>query len=231
MFLNKSNSEGMTLLEFIFMIPLFFILLFGIIEIARVYSFKLYLQTITNDAVIFLAHAHLNILSLDRYEKERLEDTIRKNLEKKISNFPTINISLNQAELNDLKNNTIYMALEFINTEHKEYPKGVYLKINACLPVFFPTILNNLFDNNINIGKSVNSKEKNKRNCLGHFLGVGGAFPGLFFRIRSAAYFPWPASSNIFINGLYLPDKFLGLENVDEKQKENFFKQDLSLVL
>lgn len=227
----KNNSAGLTLVEFVLVFPLVFFLALGSLEIARLYAFKVYLQAITNDTAIMLSHSHLQILNKNETEKNNLLYRVKKDIEKKIQQFPTEFVFFQGENIEKMENNSIQMSLNFENYSKKNHPNGVYLKVNTCLPVLFSHVLNGLFDESVFIGKKTNSSNDASRNCLGHFLKFQHSYPYINFRVRSASYFPWPASTNIFIKGFHIPKKIKGLEFIDDKQKSNLFNQNISSEL
>ncbi len=224
----KNTSDGLTLVEFVIVFPITIFLVFGVIEIARLYAFKVYLQGITNDTTIMLSHRHIEILRKDARAQEILIQKTKEDIERKIQAFPTVYNSFQEKNLLILKESSINFSLNFENFNKNDYPNGVYLKINTCLPVLFSHILNKFFDDSIFIGKKNNSTKDTPRNCLGHFLKINQSYPYINFRVRSASYFPWPASTEIFNKGFHVPQKINGLEYVDNKQKNNLFKQNIA---
>nr|BFD31884.1 hypothetical protein GTC16762_15020 [Pigmentibacter ruber] len=220
------NSDGLTLLEFIILFPITIFLSFSIIEISRLYAFKLFLQSISNDISIFISHQKLKISEKNVPEIDFIKNSVKKNILNKIDNFPTYNLhdSVNYS-------NSIYLKAEFINSDNLSYPAGVYLKIYVCLPLLFPKLLNGYFDKSTSVGKQVKNTSFKNRNCLGHFFDYDTEDKNFYFRVRSASYVPWPASVNIFFKGLYVPNKFYGMEEINEKEKRNFFMQNIGKYL
>ncbi|WGL60192.1 hypothetical protein QEJ31_01060 [Pigmentibacter sp. JX0631] len=224
--LFTKNSDGLTLLEFVFIFPTIIFLAISIVEISRLYSFKLFLQAITNDISIYLSHQKLKINISSDSEIDDIKNEIKKNIVIKIDNFPTYKIQSNYEKIGKYSN-SIYLDIVFIDSIKEKIPSGIYLKINTCLPLLFSKFLNEYFYKEISIGKKSENNSNKNRNCLGHFLTYETKESVFYFRVRSAAYIPWPASTNIFLKGLYIPDKFYGMETINETEKRNFFMQNI----
>ncbi len=225
--MKLNNESGQTLFEYLIVIIIILFLSLSIIEISRLYAFKNYLQILTHDTASKISHSHLylvkNNLGGDKRKNYKLEKEIKKNIELNLNHFMTSHLSFDFTKNNSLlylNEHNISLNIEFINRYNKLNTPGVYLKINACLPVLFSGFFRNYLYQKKNlpqIGKKVNEKipEDNSasRNCLGYYSSNSIWTPLFWFRVRASSFFPWPASSSIYQKGFAVPNKFYGLEN------------------
>ncbi len=229
----KLNSEsGQTLFEYLIVIAIILFLSLSIIEISRLYAFKNYLQILTYDKANEISHSHLYLLKNKLLEDKsknvlspvsKLEKEIKKNIEFNLNHFMTSQLSFDFNKNNNflyLNDHDISLSIEFINRYNELNTPGIYIKINACLPVLFSGFFRNYLYQKKNlpqIGKKVNEKisEDNtaSRNCLGYYSSNSIWTPFFWFRVRTSSFFPWPASSSIYQNGFAVSNKFYGLEN------------------
>ena len=79
----------------------------------------------------------------------------------------------------------------------------------------------------LNIGKKVNGAD-NKKDCLGMFTDSNHN-PHFSFKIRVAAFAPWPASTQIYLHGLAVPlnQKMINQE-LSQSLEEKLSKSNIS---
>jgi hypothetical protein len=242
--IENNNQSGQVIVESFFSIIILLLCVFAIIEIARLLSFKNYINTIVVECVQSISYSHLKlkkhgfINSKEDYtlknKKEIFESQLNKYIKSEIKKFPTSLLSFdNKISANNgllvVKEQYVFVDLKLIeNSNYLKNPNGVYLKINVCLPVLFSSLFRNIdfyFKSKSEIGKKINSKLENdsSHNCLGYFSYNSLYEPLFWFRVRSAAYFPWPASSSIYENGFSITNEVFGIH----KQ----YRNDLSKLL
>jgi hypothetical protein len=254
--MKNGNQSGQSLIENIVANFILLLCAFSVIEVSRLLAFKSYLQVLGADTVRQISFSQLSLIRggviPKLYEQNEIqmkifEKKIKKNIEKKLNLFQTSLFSFDKRKSNQnqeflyLEEHHISLQVSFIygeksNMKSKKVP-GVYLKINSCLPVLFSGYFRNFTKHDKiipQIGKAISDKnlseEESSRNCLGYYSSSNILAPLFWFRVRSAAYFPWPASSSIYEKGFSFPNNVSGIEN---KYRENVFQSlenvDLSL--
>ena len=186
---------------------------------------------------------------MNNYQK-KIESEVKKEIEFKLMKFVTANLSFdfnNKNSLLSVKEHKIALYLDFISKYSSQNTPGVYLKVNTCLPVLFSGFFRNYLDKkseSSQIGKRVAAKStenhSESKNCLGLYTSNSLFEPLFWFRVRSSAFFPWPASSAIYQHGFAIPHKFKGLEqelktdilkSIDENNLTLFFYKNSKEVL
>ena len=254
--MKNENQLGQTLIENIIANLILFLCAFSVIEISRLLAFKSYLQVLAEDTVRQIAFSQLTLIrdvvisesqKRNKIQKNEFKRKIKKDIEKKLELFQTSLFSFDNRgskqsqEFLYLNDHQVALQVEFIqakksNVDSKNAP-GVYLKINSCLPVLFSGYFRIFSDRNKEIpqiGKTINDKSSSTseslRNCLGYYPSSNVLAPLFWFRVRTAAYFPWPASTSIYEKGFAFPDHIFGIE---DKYREDVFhaleKFDLNL--
>ncbi|APJ04072.1 TadE/TadG family type IV pilus assembly protein [Silvanigrella aquatica] len=225
---NMNNQSGQALVENMFVILLLIFCSYAIIEVTRLMAFKSYLQAITADAVRQISFSHLSLkregqVSTENENRSLLIANIKTDIEKKLQQFHTSLLSFDKSIASQshpflfLKEHKISLDLMFINENNKnnKNPAGVYLKINSCFPVLFSGYFRNFQRNRTElpeIGKKVAGQEQEQRNCLGQYTSSKIFTPLFWFRVRSAAFFPWPVSTALFEKGMVIPENYPGIE-------------------
>lgn len=250
--MKNKNQSGQTIVENLVSIIILLLCSFFIIEISRLYAFKSYLNVIATDIVRKISFSHLTLIrdgiilenNKNDYLLKKFENNIKREIEEKLNIFQSSLFSfdkidvMNGQEILFIEKHNVAIYIDLLqNSKSNKYPSGVYLKINACLPVLFSGYFRKFSNNNnsfYEVGKSVNinnlESKKNIKNCLGLYSSSNIFAPLFWFRVRAASYFPWPASTSIYKKGYSIPENILGIEN---KYRENVFftldNSDLSL--
>lgn len=231
------NELGQTLIETLISFGVLFLSAFAVIEVVRLLAFKTMLQTVTSSTAMWISHSHLELLRAniipnsngifylsDKEFERRISDKISNDL----MQMKTTLISFDHRDgqvsgVLSLARPDISVSVQFVNQTHsKGLQSGVHIKVNTCLPVLFSSYFKSIAHNqNTEVGKSVGTGDRN-RTCSGHFSASKMA-PLFWFRVRAAAYSPWPASSEIYLKGYAFPQKIYGLENE--------FRQDVSRAI
>ncbi|WP_338635134.1 hypothetical protein [Spirobacillus cienkowskii] len=230
--IDNNNQSGQAIVESFFSIIILLFCVFSVIEIARLLSFKNYINTIVVECVQSISYSHLSlkkqglINSQEKYtlnnKKEIFESNLNKYIKSEIKKFPTSLLSFdNNINTNNnllvIKEQYVFVDLKLIeNSNYLKNPNGVYLKINVCLPVLFSSLFRNIdlyYKSKSKIGKKINTtlESDSSHNCLGYFSYNSFYEPLFWFRVRSAAYFPWPASSSIYENGFSMNNDVIGI--------------------
>ncbi len=223
------QESGQALLESLLVHAILFLCVFGVIEVARLFAFKSCLQGIVSDLAYEISLSHLELKrrgvvpqqpGIHQLQENYFQKKIAQKINTHLKLFETSKLSFDHSDTNPSKGllfvekNNFRIYLSFVNWPEKgnnlKKSSGVYLKVNACLPVLFSGYFRTFLPQQNNpIGASLQQgKSSQDRNCLGQSLGISNFFSPLFwFRVRVAAFVPWPASSSIFEKGFAIPEK------------------------
>jgi len=224
--------KGQALLESLFSYIFIIFVTFCVIEVIRLQSTKMLLQASVN---YYTKHTALDEMRLIRqnqfqlqYSKAFSPPTLIENLQKSISqDLALIGTSLISFDsgYKYLTKHNLSIKLDLLPKKTKSFPAGVHIKATMCLPILFSSFLNRFIDSKeIIIGRSINDNDTD-RNCLGEFINSKNS-PKIWFRIRAAAYSPWPSSTQIYYFGLAAPQT---ITFIDSKQREKI-KDKISFI-
>jgi len=227
--LIRIPEKGQALVESLIVFGILFMVVFATIEVARLLAFKNCLQSISSDIAEQISYNQLglirkNIIPEQSSNLNQVDPIFIKELQEqvahKLNHFSTALISFDKRESNK-NQNLLYLNkqesrvyLKFIKDKKSA---GVYIQINTCLPVLFSSYFRT-FAKNISPKTEIGHKIKNNpggesnKNCLGEYTSRSIFAPLLWSSVRATAYMPWPASTQIFNNGLALPEETYGLE-------------------
>lgn len=221
-FSTSKNHRGQTLIEFLITFSILILCSWVVIEVSRLIAFKNCLQAATSYVAHKISYSEIHYLqtnvldtnlNMAKNKRERISLKISSELENYLEKIMTTHFSydnrLDQNENSDLlyiKKHDIRVYLKLVSSD-KKLSSGVYLQTQTCLPVLFSSYFRNFKSKN-EIGKTV---ADDSRSCLGHFHS-SPLSPLYWFRVRVAAFSPWPASTEIFSHGLTPPKQFELLE-------------------
>ncbi|MES2616186.1 MAG: hypothetical protein V4591_12325 [Bdellovibrionota bacterium] len=197
---------------------LLFLCAFSVVEIARLITFKNCLQAANSYIAHKIAYSQIDLTQKNLLSKNSGEND-KKELSKKVSNeienylnkISSTLISYDNKEKDSagvyfIKKHDVRVRLKFVYNSNA-LPSGVYIESLTCLPVLFSSYFRHIKDKT-QVGKL---SHDDSRTCLGNF-NSSVQLPLYWFRVRVAAYSPWPASTQIYNSGLALPNKFEALE-------------------
>lgn len=238
---KNKKQYGQSMIESLIVISILLIVCYGSIEIMRLLAFKSVLHSITSYISHQIAYKQLSLIQkkiIPENENILLKNSIvKKNaseqINQQLASLYSSKISFGHRQKDESKvlfvqKHMTSIDIKIINSpiNPNQLPAGVYINVRACLPVLFFSYFANMPSKTIIIGEK--SDEKDERNCQG--LYSNNLFSPLFwFKVRSAAYSPWPASSEIFRNGIGVPEEFPGLNNKTRKETtEKIFTTNLT---
>lgn len=235
-FSDKSQT-GFATIEYLISFPLVFISFLFVLEIIRLSAYKTQMQILSNTQARLIAYRQIELMEkgivpknemILNVEKNVLIDDIKKNMSDQLDKNQMQLISFDQFDgskqgVLKTKHSEIDVSIKIVTTKKikNNLRPGVYVKVTSCLPVLFSGYFRHFFnDQKINVGKSV-GKETENRTCLGQFSG-SSIEPFFWFRVRTASYAPWPASTGIYLKGYAQPDQLFGLEDKYRKEISDF---------
>lgn len=222
---NKASKyrkccSGQVLVESMITYFMLIILFFISMEIVRLVAVKAYLQNYVNMVTRDIAFQSGYFLKKNGFYTDDLKESIGndiKNIFQKnfqLRNIARYSFSPSQRE-GVLALNAIPVSVDlrtpwgFDRTSIKPEDYGVYTAMHICIPVMFSNVYEHLKVNDVTVGHDVNSLDS--RDCLGQIFSqdVRGIF---WFRVRVAAYAPWPTSLEILTHGYAFPIDVAHLE-------------------
>lgn len=218
------NARGATFLEFILAMVLITALAFSCIELARILAFRHLLQTCASETARQLSHHHLSILKEVQAAGRNLSSTetdwnsrIDQDVTVYLSSFPTVwepdSLGTSPSRSRTLRSRTrVQLELAGDNA-------GVFVRIEVCLPLLFPSIAfgfdertgsNPLsFQNGPDrVTKAPLLEPQTIRDCMGSFALDQQSTS---VKLQALSFSPFPASSQIYLFGVPEPTNLFGL--------------------
>ena len=79
--MSSFNQRGQTLVEYLIVKIILIFISFAVIEIARLYAFKSYLQILTHEFVVKLSNRHLELMKNNLFYKQNNMNNYQKKIE------------------------------------------------------------------------------------------------------------------------------------------------------
>lgn len=208
--------KGQALVESLIVYCLIFLTTFCVIEIARLQAFKTLLQISLNYHAKYLSlnemelirKYHFNLDSNGIFKSKGIEYKLKKMISDDLALMGTSLFAFDE-KTKKFHQHNVLINIELLAKQNAQSPPGIHIKAQTCLPVLFSGLLNSVFKGHANIGRSVNDQTY-RRNCLGEFIDNSSNSKNksqiFWFRVRAAAYSPWPSSTQIFYKGFTIPD-------------------------
>ncbi len=225
---KKDLQKGQSMLEFIVVFFSLLLCTLAIIEVCRFLAFRNKLHGATLHALEEVFYSDIDLREKGYIPKEKIDIKLENKALKKSIKYNILSLlryeSMDKISMEKTDSSNKFITIEkfdiridgkFIYDKRNNIASGIYLETQTCLPVLFSSFFNQ-FSTNSTLGH-----KKEKRSCLGRFM-KNFPYSLFWYHVRTAVYAPWPATTEIYTNGIGIPKKFSFLNQGINKDIESF---------